>query len=269
MAEDKKSFLQGKMNQDLDDRVLPNGEYRSAQNIQISTSDASDIGSVQNLLGNSVVSNTLNNNYSEIFVATQLSITFQGTAEFTLTLNPIPTTNQAVVLVNGVQIEDIFTGGVDMFNIPDGFNFFEIQGNIIRVYGTVNIGDVIEVRSISGLETIGCFFDEKDSRVFYFVTNYTCPNTNALGLLGDIDGPTTALQANNNDLFCGIYMYDQQTNNTVLLVTGLFLNFSKTHTITGVSLIDVLLFFTDGLNQPRSEERRVGKACRSRWAPDQ
>ena len=253
MAEDKKSFLQGKMNQDLDDRVLPNGEYRSAQNIQISTSDASDIGSVQNLLGNSVVSNTLNNNYSEIFVATQLSVTFQGTAEFTLTLNPLPTNNQAIVLVNGVQIEDIFTGGVDVFNnvIPDGFNFFDIQENFIRVYGTVNIGDVIEVRSISGLETIGCFFDEKDSRVFYFVTNYTCPNTNALGLLGDIDGPTTALQANNNDLFCGIYMYDQQTNNTVLLVSGLFLNFSKTHTITGVSLIDDLLFFTDGLNQPR------------------
>ena len=35
------------------------------------------------------------------------------------------------------------------------------------------------------------------------------------------------------------------------MVSGLFLNFSKTNTITGVNLIDKLLFFTDGLNQPR------------------
>ena len=44
MAEDKKTFIQGKMNQDIDDRILPNGEYRSAQNIQVTTSEESDVG---------------------------------------------------------------------------------------------------------------------------------------------------------------------------------------------------------------------------------
>ena len=52
MAEIKHGFLQGKMNKDLDERLVPNGQYRDAMNVQISTSDASDVGTVQNILGN-------------------------------------------------------------------------------------------------------------------------------------------------------------------------------------------------------------------------
>ena len=40
------------MNLDLDDRIIPNGEYREALNVQVSTSEDSDVGSVQNILGN-------------------------------------------------------------------------------------------------------------------------------------------------------------------------------------------------------------------------
>ncbi len=40
------------MNKDLDERLLPPGEYRDANNIQVSTSDGSDVGTVQTMLGN-------------------------------------------------------------------------------------------------------------------------------------------------------------------------------------------------------------------------
>ena len=40
------------MNKDLDERLVPNGEYRNAENIEISTSEGSDVGAVQNVLGN-------------------------------------------------------------------------------------------------------------------------------------------------------------------------------------------------------------------------
>ena len=40
------------MNKDLDERLVPNGQYRDAMNIQVSTSEGSDVGTVQNLLGN-------------------------------------------------------------------------------------------------------------------------------------------------------------------------------------------------------------------------
>ena len=52
MPEIKYTFAQGKMNKDLDERIVPNGQYRNAENIQISTSDGSDVGTVQNILGN-------------------------------------------------------------------------------------------------------------------------------------------------------------------------------------------------------------------------
>ena len=52
MPEIKNNFIQGKMNKDLDDRLLPNGQYRNAQNIIITKSDDSDVGVLQNVKGN-------------------------------------------------------------------------------------------------------------------------------------------------------------------------------------------------------------------------
>ena len=40
------------MNKDADERLVPKGEYRNAMNIQVSTSEGSDVGAVENLLGN-------------------------------------------------------------------------------------------------------------------------------------------------------------------------------------------------------------------------
>ena len=37
MPEIKKQFTKGKMNKDLDERLVPNGEYRDGMNIQVAT----------------------------------------------------------------------------------------------------------------------------------------------------------------------------------------------------------------------------------------
>ncbi len=47
------------MNKDLDERLLPEGEYRDASNIQISSTEANDAGTVQNILGNRYANCTL------------------------------------------------------------------------------------------------------------------------------------------------------------------------------------------------------------------
>ena len=52
MPEIKNIFHKGIMNKDLDERLVPNGQFRDAMNIQVSTSEGSDIGTVQNVLGN-------------------------------------------------------------------------------------------------------------------------------------------------------------------------------------------------------------------------
>ena len=54
MPELKNTFLEGKMNKDLDARLLKNGEYVDAQNIYITKSEGSDVGTVQNVLGNTL-----------------------------------------------------------------------------------------------------------------------------------------------------------------------------------------------------------------------
>ncbi len=61
MAELKHNFVKGRMNKDFDERLVPNGEYRDALNIEVSTSEDSDVGSVQNIKGNLLVSNVDHN----------------------------------------------------------------------------------------------------------------------------------------------------------------------------------------------------------------
>ena len=52
MAETKNTFVAGKMNQDVDERLLPDGQYRSASNITIESTGGSNMGAVQNARGN-------------------------------------------------------------------------------------------------------------------------------------------------------------------------------------------------------------------------
>ena len=64
MPEIKNNFTQGKMNKDLDERIIPKGQYRNALNIEISTSEGSDVGTVQNLLGNVRIENVIGGNWN-------------------------------------------------------------------------------------------------------------------------------------------------------------------------------------------------------------
>ena len=61
MPELKHNFTQGRMNKDLDERIVPNGEYRDALNVEVSTSEGSDVGSVQTLKGNISLTSTIPN----------------------------------------------------------------------------------------------------------------------------------------------------------------------------------------------------------------
>ena len=67
MPEIKHTFTAGKMNKDLDERLVRNGEYRDAQNIQVRTTDAAgnnagegDAGTAQNIKGNAAIGEVFN-----------------------------------------------------------------------------------------------------------------------------------------------------------------------------------------------------------------
>ena len=159
MAKVTNNFLKGKMNKDLDERLVPKGEYREAQNILITQSEGSDVGAIENILGNA------------------LSRT-----------------------------------------------------------------DVFSHLKIENIETIGYYADVLSKKVFWFVSNFT----------GDANDVRTMSRASVMDT-CMILMIDldNDASSITTLVSGSFLNFSKDHLITGVNLIDDLLFWTDNYNQPR------------------
>lgn len=52
MAELSRTFQAGRMNKDFDERLVPQGEYRDALNLDLSSSEGSDIGALQMLKGN-------------------------------------------------------------------------------------------------------------------------------------------------------------------------------------------------------------------------
>ena len=55
MSELSNNFRLGRMEKDLDDRLLINGSYRDALNVEVATSDGSDVGALQKVLGNTLI----------------------------------------------------------------------------------------------------------------------------------------------------------------------------------------------------------------------
>jgi hypothetical protein len=79
MPEIKNNFLSSKMNKDIDDRLMPNNEYRNAVNLQINRSEGSDVGTLQNVLGNNLAVDFYN----------VVKVTLNGGADFTPALECI------------------------------------------------------------------------------------------------------------------------------------------------------------------------------------
>lgn len=55
MPEIKNTFTGAKMNKDLDERLIPTGEYRDGLNVSVGHSEGGDVGAVENLKGNAEV----------------------------------------------------------------------------------------------------------------------------------------------------------------------------------------------------------------------
>ncbi len=157
MAKVQNTFLKSKMNKDLDARLLPEGEYRDARNVQVSKSESDQVGNLENSLGNEAIAN-----YTDL------------------------------------------TGQTDIV-------------------------------------CIGNFADELNNTVYLFFTNYLDGNPNVNNDGGEYEPTASNFIISTNIL----------TNESTILVRGAFLNFSQTNLITGVNILENLLFFTDNRNQPR------------------
>jgi len=89
------------------------------------------------------------------------------------------------------------------------------------------------------LEIIGFYIDSTNNRIFAFITDWNDTSS---------DGLSHYAPSTSSHYIC---LYDLNSAQGTVLVSGSFLNFAKNKRILGINLLEDLLFFTDDRNQPR------------------
>ena len=240
MPEIKNNFLKAKMNKDLDDRLIPNGEYRNALNLQISRSESSDVGEFETMLGTTSLGYLKLGSAFNSFTGIK---TYAGKVlgQHTDEANGKIYTFSTAYTGSGVTPRDIqvFTGGG-----------FPVLGDTWILYdGAGNVLDPLVLGVQVGMLLWGDAIDSSTNTDFDpYITEVTNANiTISWNNAGNVTSglPFTIGWCNK------IHVYDIRTQITTLLVEGGFLNFSTLNRIYGVNLLEGLLFWTDNRNQPR------------------
>ena len=240
MPQSNRGFSKSKMNKDFDERIVPEGEYRDALNIQVSTSEDSDVGSAQTLLGNTLISSGL-----------------------------VPTGSNCVGSIAYGKEDKVYYFVVGpQYNINDQFKTgswkdyiieYDIKTKIFRYvfvdiyrvhYQTIaaNADRTMPVANVNPLTS--------NARQGMFINGFDPSNGNQI-IFTDLSQTTEVTQASS----AGIQIYSAAVDydvpgsvpvGTILQCTQKrVLNFIYGNIITGLNIIDDLLFWTDNYSEPK------------------
>tara|TARA_R110002020_G_scaffold475978_1_gene715301 strand:+ start:116 stop:8218 length:8103 start_codon:yes stop_codon:yes gene_type:complete len=136
MPEIKRTFTAGKMNKDLDERVIKNGEYRHAVNVQVRTTDGDesgvgDAGSVQNIKGNTNVGQVPHYNWN-IIPNVDTSITENNTQ--IIIPGQTNTVNCVATVADEKNDNSYFFFAAPNFVQPKAQNFLDNDPSTIKYY---------------------------------------------------------------------------------------------------------------------------------------
>ena len=276
MPEIKHQFTGGKMNKDLDERLIPNGEYRDAVNIQVMTSEESAVGTAQNILGNSLIagqdfipatakcvgsiSDEKNDKLYYFVVDSEELIVngdFDDSASSWTLQSPWNYSDQKVTAANAAKfkkiLQDIPTG------IVNAGDFFEIN---------FTISDYVE-----GKLKVNCYNENGGGftvdPIYLENKKYTIRRQVVGNMVSDSSLYSTfRIQSYENDTdFTGsidnisvtkstsyIVEYDTKLNvitPVIVDLTNTVLSFNPDRLITGINIIDNMLFWTDNYSEPK------------------
>ncbi len=110
-------------------------------------------------------------------------------------------------------------------------------GSLENVLGNFKVSDFGVTEE--NIRVIGCISDVVTNYIIVFLTNYTDNSVDNLSNFANAESKHY------------IALYNTNTLQSSILVSGNWLNFSTTHMITGVNMVESLLFWTDNRNQPR------------------
>ena len=272
MPEIKHNFMKGKMNKDLDERLVPNGEYRDALNIQVSTSEGSDVGTVQNILGNSLIAGQDFMSEQAVCVASiadekndKLYYFITDHEEFITNPDLLDATNWSIVNPGATEVGS----GTHSFNDDGsysqlrwndgGYNLidgetYHVEIEVDSIVADAN-GDLPVIRHNNGVLGTEPFLTA--SSVGRHISTFVA-DTSVIAKLNLIQKPYGASTVisyvslkTKKDL---ILEYDTNTKTITPVfvdVVGDVLKFNSNNIVTGINIIDDLLLWTDNENEPR------------------
>ena len=210
MPEIKNNFLKGRMNQDLDSRIIPEGEYREAINLLISRSEGATVGEFENVLGNTgytlpgtnchVIGHFVDetNNIAYLF-STNYDGNTRATTTNTCNILQVNLSNYSITtLVNGywlnfstqypiygVNLIDDLLFWTDNFNQPRRINIITAQQpNAYTTESQISVAQYYPYDPIIPLErtTATVKLDNTNNTSTQIVVTTSCPNVK----VGDI-----------------------------------------------------------------------------------
>ena len=244
MAEIKRTFTAGKMNKDLDERLVPNGEYRDGRNIQIRTTEDGAAGTVQDLLGSEAMGNvysTLTTNLETHGQTRCVGVVADERRDRAYFLFAAPELNfstfQKNVLTFWVDtiIEQDASGlfrpvVVDLWGVTETREL-ALSGNNLQSapWTSLNVEDASKYRvgmNLEGFTNAGVSIFEPDTVVTKITGNTVHFNKSN----------TEAVTA---DCICLMWTHPKA------------LGFNNKSHVTGINVVDDFLFYTTGFNEPK------------------
>ena len=248
MPEIKHTFTGAKMNKDIDERLVPNGEYRDAMNIQVRTTDADSSGLgaggvIQNLEGNEAFEDNVHGGDNVRCVAS-IADEKNDKAYFLFgsvyNVDQINEITEETTIIDSIIEQDVNTGLMSPVLI-DKYAIINTTANVMGGSPTwPNTDGTTAWTQITVASNTG--------------SNYRAGMTiKILGASNVILLSNLLIQSVSGDV---ITIQNQQTANISSATGFVFeasrvLNFNSKIKITGINIIDNLLFWTDNNTEPK------------------
>ena len=247
MPELKHNFQGGKMEKDLDERIIPNGQYREALNIEVATSEDSDVGAAQNIIGNIKRTSAISGPGNK-YVQYNNHITHVIDPENDNVYRFVNTEDDGhgiwmdrIVEYNTVDQGALFEKAV----VVDIYKVRTVLSGVYR--GPCDIDAYLDFSNNTyqirwGMQLIIPGFITKDDNIY--IKHVERLNSNMIRARLNVN-ELTALDGAGFDF--GV----QMGNSEIYLEGDRNLNFSVDRKITGLNIIDGMLFWTDNYSEPK------------------
>ena len=253
MPEIKNTFTQGKMNKDLDERLVPNGQYRDAMNLQLSTSDSSDVGALENILGNKLLmgGNEIgNSSYCVGTIADEKNDALYWLISGPVYLGSSQEMSRDMILQykSGVVTPVV----VDIYRVKTLYAGHDSATNTILIHtlldpntAFIEVGMVVQFNGMLPTGFIGCFFN-----------NNPIQNISPVDVNGNItiylqNNFTVAPLGGQSNVASFIFSKPSSSCDAEPHHIKRVLNFQPGQLITGINIINDFLFWTDNYNEPK------------------